>query len=131
MFSISLRKHTGEKQAKQRENVNYLCSRHHFVVGLCNVCVSTELQKDAFKPSMSTCIFKGLFSKKKQFSADKQFFGYTTVKALRNALQSALPIYNHNILFKTDGKRAACNYRVMDARGRSLSTNEAGFLTQA
>ena len=64
IFSISLRKHTDEIKAKQLvifkyQNVNSLCSRHHFVDGLCYFCVSIELQKDDFKP-IRECIFKGL-----------------------------------------------------------------------
>ena len=64
MFSISLRKHTDEIKVKQLvilnyQNVNSLCSRHHFVDGLCYFCVSIEFQNDDLKP-ISECIFKGL-----------------------------------------------------------------------
>jgi len=30
-----------------------------------------------------------------------------------------------HLCYKRNGERAACNYRVMDARGRLLSTQEA------
>ena len=33
--------------------------------------------------------------------------------------------YDKSSCYKTNGKRAACNYRVMDARERLLSTREA------
>ena len=39
--------------------------------------------------------------------------------------QTITPSLFHISPFLVNGKRAACNYRVMDARGRLLSTKEA------
>ena len=64
---LFLLQNTTTKKRKQlvnfdHENVNSLCSRHHYVDSSCQFCVSIELQKHDFSP-ISARIFLGRFSK--------------------------------------------------------------------